>query len=149
MLRALGDYAGLIVCPGRLYMERAISDPGDLSQRRGVAGDVRVTNTSPILGLLARSPCSRLCRQRWPGQRLRLFGALWFAVAFLPISNLFPLNAEVAEHWIYLASIGALLLLAGSVPRPPATGAGRRGGARGHGDRRARRPHRDAQRAIG
>jgi tetratricopeptide (TPR) repeat protein len=41
-------------------------------------------------------------------------GAAWFFTAFLPISNLFPLNAEVAEHWVYLASIGALLLMAGA-----------------------------------
>jgi tetratricopeptide (TPR) repeat protein len=31
----------------------------------------------------------------------------------LPISNLFPLNAQVAEHWIYMASAGLLVMLAG------------------------------------
>jgi tetratricopeptide (TPR) repeat protein len=40
---------------------------------------------------------------------------MWFIIAFLPISNLFPLNAQVAEHWIYLASIGYLTFLAGCV----------------------------------
>ena len=114
MLRALGDYAGLIVWPGRLHMERALSDPA-------IYGSVASWREHPhyeylsIAGLLAGLAMFHLCRQRWPGRRLRCFGALWFVVAFLPISNLFPLNAEVAEHWIYLASIGALLLLAGSV----------------------------------
>jgi len=34
-------------------------------------------------------------------------------LGFLPISNLFPLNAQVAEHWIYMASAGLLVMLAG------------------------------------
>ncbi len=114
MLRALGDYAGLILWPGRLYMERALSEPAIYRSVAAWRGHPHYEYLS-ILGLLAGLGAVWLCRQRGPGQRLRCFGALWFAVAFLPISNLFPLNAEVAEHWIYLASIGALLLLAGSV----------------------------------
>lgn len=39
---------------------------------------------------------------------------MWFAIAFVPISNLIPLNAQVAEHWIYTASIGFLLFVAGA-----------------------------------
>ncbi len=114
MLRALGDYAGLLVWPGRLYMERAISDSA-------IYGSVASWRAHPhyeylsVIGLLVGLAALWLCRQRWPARRLRGFGALWFLLAFLPISNLFPLNAEVAEHWIYLASIGALLLLAGTV----------------------------------
>ena len=114
MLRALGDYAGLIVWPGRLYMERTLSDPATYSSVASWRGNPHYEYLS-VAGLLAGVAVLYLCRQRWPGRRLRCFGALWFVVAFLPISNLFPLNAEVAEHWIYLASIGALLLLAGSV----------------------------------
>ncbi len=113
MLRALGDYAGLILWPGRLYMERTLSDPtiyGSVAAWRGHPHGEYLS----ILGLLTGAVALYLCCQRWPGRRLRCFGALWFAVAFLPISNLFPLNAEVAEHWIYLASIGALLLFAGT-----------------------------------
>ena len=113
MLRALGDYAGLIVWPGRLYMERALSDSAIYSSVAAWRGHPHYEYLS-ILGLLVGLGAVWLCWRRWPGRRLRCFGALWFGVAFLPISNLFPLNAEVAEHWIYLASIGALLLLAGS-----------------------------------
>ena len=47
------------------------------------------------------------------GQKLRRFGAGWFLLGFLPVSNLFSLNASVAEHWLYLPSIGFLLFLAG------------------------------------
>jgi tetratricopeptide (TPR) repeat protein len=41
-------------------------------------------------------------------------------LGFLPISNLFPLNAQVAEHWIYMASAGFLLMLAGFARALPA-----------------------------
>src|SRR5205823_11472544 len=54
-----------------------------------------------------------LCSKRAPGRQLRIFGACWWLIGFLPISNLFPLNAQVAEHWIYMPSVGLLLFLAG------------------------------------
>src|SRR5712692_5948711 len=47
------------------------------------------------------------------GKALRLFGASWFLAAFLPISNIVQLNATVAEHWLYLPSVGLLIFLAG------------------------------------
>lgn len=114
MLRALGDYAGLLVWPGQLHMERTLSDPAIYGSVAAWRENARFEYLS-VCGLLAGLAGLWLCRRRGPGRRLRCFGALWFAAAFLPISNLFPLNAEVAEHWIYLASIGALLLLAGAV----------------------------------
>ncbi|MBN3038084.1 MAG: tetratricopeptide repeat protein [Candidatus Omnitrophica bacterium] len=40
------------------------------------------------------------------------FSLLWFFVALLPVSNLYPLNAYMAEHWLYIPSIGFCLLLA-------------------------------------
>ncbi len=52
---------------------------------------------------------------RGRGQTLRRVGAVWFTVGFLPVSNLFALNASVAEHWLYLPSIGFLLFMAGTV----------------------------------
>jgi len=102
MFRALGDYTGLMFAPVRLMMERNL-DNGFLS----------------VTGISALSAAVWLCFKRGEGRSLRRFGALWFAIAFMPISNLIPLNAEVAEHWIYLASIGFLLLIAGSVPMLP------------------------------
>jgi tetratricopeptide (TPR) repeat protein len=68
-----------------------------------------------VVGFAALVIGAWFCFRRTPGQRLRVFGAIWFAAAFLPISNLVPLNAQVAEHWIYLASIGYLTFLAGCV----------------------------------
>jgi len=44
--------------------------------------------------------------------RLVFFSVMWFIVALLPSSNLYPLNAYMAEHWLYLPSIGFFLLMA-------------------------------------
>jgi tetratricopeptide (TPR) repeat protein len=99
MFRALGDYTGLMLAPVRLTMERSLDSAGGFLLALGVA--------SLAAGLW-------LCLRRGEGRSLRRFGALWFGVAFLPISNLIPLNAHVAEHWIYTASIGFLLFLAGA-----------------------------------
>lgn len=40
-------------------------------------------------------------------------GGAWLTAAWLPVSGIFPLNASMAEHWLYLPSIG-IFLLAGS-----------------------------------
>jgi len=40
-----------------------------------------------------------------------LFGLLWFFIAFLPTSNIFPIFNPFAERYIYLPSIGFLLCL--------------------------------------
>ena len=119
ILRALGDYTGLLLYPSRLTMERTLSDPAAFRSAQAWRDHRRADHLS-ALGLLAGLGALALCRSRAPGRRLRLFGAVWFAVAFLPISNLFPLNAEVAEHWIYLASIGFLLFAAASLLALPA-----------------------------
>ncbi len=48
-------------------------------------------------------------RRRYP---LVFFGTAWFGICLLPYMNWFPLNAEMAEHWLYLPSAGFCLLLA-------------------------------------
>lgn len=40
------------------------------------------------------------------------FPLAWFFVAIIPVSNLFMLNAAMAEHWIYLPSVGIFTLTA-------------------------------------
>lgn len=43
---------------------------------------------------------------------LIFFSICWFFLAFLPHSNLYPIDAYMAEHWLYLPSIGFFLILA-------------------------------------
>ena len=114
MLRALGDYAGLIFFPARLHMERSVSMPGVYESasawQRGIGFEyLSLVGTATLLAFAC------LCLIKAQGQVLRIFGAGWFMIGFLPISNLFPLNAQVAEHWIYMPSIGFLLFVSGCV----------------------------------
>jgi tetratricopeptide (TPR) repeat protein len=117
--RALGDYARLLFFPGNLHMERTVfaaeacRDPA--SWVRGLPLEYL-----SILGLLTLGGGVLACAAKGAGRKLRVFGTAWFVIGFLPISNLFPLKAEVAEHWIYMPSIGFLLVIAGSVLALPA-----------------------------
>jgi tetratricopeptide (TPR) repeat protein len=42
-------------------------------------------------------------------RKLTSFGLSWFLISLLPISNIYPLNASIAEHWLYLPSTGLFL----------------------------------------
>jgi tetratricopeptide (TPR) repeat protein len=112
MLRALGDYTGLIFWPSHLMMDRSISSAIMYDSRANWQALLRYEYLS-ILGILALAAFAWFSLRNLPGRRLRSFGVVWFIIAFLPISNLFPLNAQIAEHWIYLASIGYFSFLAG------------------------------------
>ena len=109
MIRALGDYGSLMLFPDKLFMERQVfaapglASPADAGVYTALAVAGAVLIAVFVAGVF------------WPGRGrlLRRVGAGWFAVGFLPISNLFSLNASVAEHWLYLPSIGFLLFFLG------------------------------------
>jgi tetratricopeptide (TPR) repeat protein len=44
-------------------------------------------------------------------EKLITFALIWFTINFLPISNLYPLNAFFAEHWAYTPSVGLFVLV--------------------------------------
>ncbi|MEE8359569.1 MAG: tetratricopeptide repeat protein, partial [Candidatus Omnitrophota bacterium] len=45
------------------------------------------------------------------------FSITWFILTLLPQSNLYPINAYMAEHWLYMPSIGFFILLASGLER--------------------------------
>jgi len=47
------------------------------------------------------------------GDSPAFFSILWFFIALAPVSNLYPINAYMSEHWLYTPSIGFFLVLAG------------------------------------
>ena len=75
-------------------MERSLFTPSVLFSLLGLAA---------VAGLALRSV------KKAPGI---FFGIGWFFIALLPYMNWFPLNAEMAEHWLYLPSAGFFFLLA-------------------------------------
>ena len=114
MLRALGDYGRLMIFPANLHMERSIFDPDNYLSRESW----RKTAASEYLSVLGLAVLAMFiwgCVRAGPGQRIRIIGTIWFFAAYLPISNIVQLNATVAEHWLYLPSVGFLLFLGGCV----------------------------------
>jgi tetratricopeptide (TPR) repeat protein len=49
--------------------------------------------------------------------RVYLFSLVWFLVGLLPVANLWPINAYMAEHWLYVPSLGFFLIIAYGVNR--------------------------------
>jgi Flp pilus assembly protein TadD len=118
MVRALGDYGRLLVFPSNLHMERTVFNPfayrSNSDWRNRVASEYL-----SILGLIVLAALVVSCADGGRGKVMRRFGAFWFLAAYLPISNVVQLNATVAEHWLYLPSVGFFILAAGYVAKLP------------------------------
>lgn len=99
--RALAEYGALFVAPVTLRMERDIT-PTESSPRRGQLAAGIVLAAAGIAWFFA-------LRKRAPQAALAV---VLGAAAYLPISNLLPLNATVAEHWLYVPSAFGLIALA-------------------------------------
>lgn len=112
MMRALGDYGRLLVYPANLHMDRTVETPQALLGNAGWRLGARVEYLS-LLGLVVAAVLLFGAWRNGPARSIRIFGVVWFAVGFLPISNLIELNATVAEHWLYLPSIGFLIFIFG------------------------------------
>ncbi len=112
MLRALGDYGRLMLFPSQLHVERTVYVPtlnvSEAGQYTAILNDYL-----SILGVIVLVVLVFGALRKGIGRRTRLFGASWFLITYLPISNLFDLNATVAEHWLYVPSVGILIFFAG------------------------------------
>ena len=106
MLRALGDYTRLMFLPTNLHVERT------------VAGSAPIDYLA-LGGVLLLCALLYGAARKGPGRSVRIAGASWFIITYLPISNILPLNATVAEHWLYLPSVGFLIYLVGVVLELP------------------------------
>lgn len=105
IVQAIGEYARLAGAPIDLHMERTLAT-GTVGVLQGGAG---------ILVVVGFCWWLRRSRRRGWGAG-PLLGAM--ALAFLPISNIFALNAPIAEHWLYVPMaflLGALAVSSASV----------------------------------
>lgn len=112
MLRALGDYGQLLVWPANLHMERTI-ESYDAPANKEVWNDAIPIQYLAYAGVVFGATLLYAAFRPGRARATRLFGASWFLLAYLPISNLIRLNATVAEHWLYLPSIGFFVFIVG------------------------------------
>jgi tetratricopeptide (TPR) repeat protein len=115
MVEVLVSYLGLLVVPVHLHMERIVPAVTSPLEWRFLASLALLV----VLAVLAL----RLRRAAWPV----FFGLAWFVVTLLPVMNVVPLDAFMAEHWLYVPSMGifmaagwAVAMLLGTRWRPAA-----------------------------
>jgi tetratricopeptide (TPR) repeat protein len=114
--RALAEYAGLVVLPLRLHMERDVASyPSGFTP-----ASLDTTARRELQTLLGAALIVAAIFAMYRARRSRsVFIPLLLAVvSYLPMSGIFSLNATVAEHWIYVPSaflfLGVVTLLASS-----------------------------------
>lgn len=90
--QALALYLKLMVVPAGLHMERTLE---------GVPVWVG------FVGLVSAAAMVALCALAWRRGYYRIaIGGAWFLITWFPISGLIPLNAPMAEHWLYVPLAG-------------------------------------------
>ena len=98
MLEVVVQYVALLLVPVNLHMEREVI-PVSTGLDPFVVG--------AALLVLAIGVVAWLCRRRaWPVT----VGIIWFFVALIPVSNAVPLATYMAEHWLYVPSMGVFLI---------------------------------------
>jgi tetratricopeptide (TPR) repeat protein len=110
--RAVAEYAGLLVFPLNLHMDRNVeTDAGALNSANLTRASLHELQT--LVGLVVIA-AFLFWMWRARSRNPAVFVCLIFTlIAYLPISGIFALNATVAEHWIYLPS--AFLFLAAAI----------------------------------
>jgi protein O-mannosyl-transferase len=112
MARALGDYARLLAFPQNLHMERTVFNAAGIQSNADWRQTIGIEYLD-IVALLFLAVLIGGSIKRGHTQPIRIFGASWFMAGYLPVSNLIQLNATVAEHWLYLPSVGFFVFIAG------------------------------------
>ncbi|MGD9015558.1 MAG: tetratricopeptide repeat protein, partial [Candidatus Omnitrophota bacterium] len=99
---AIASYLKLLLFPFNLHMEYAHQS-------------FNFTNPKAILGAIILISLLVYAFRKKQTNQLAFFSISWFFITLLPVSNLYPINAYMAEHWLYLPSIGFFLLSAKSL----------------------------------
>jgi len=90
--QAFALYIKLLFVPTNLHMERSLD---------GVPAWLAVMGWALVLGIVIAAAIA------YRREQYRVaFGLAWFLAAWLPISGIFPLNAPMAEHWMYIPMAG-------------------------------------------
>lgn len=100
-MKALSVYIRLIVAPTDLHMERTLDGVPAWAAFGGIV-------------ILVIFVCGVFLGIRF-GNRRMAAGLAWFLVTWFPISGIIPLNAQIAEHWMYVPLAGLLWALAETV----------------------------------
>ncbi len=96
--QTLATYLSMALFPVRLHMERQLGPPSMWVVTLGILTFV-VWLTGIVIAVRSR-------------RRVLLFGLVWVALSILPVVGILPLNAPLAEHWLYVPLMGVSVLAA-------------------------------------
>ncbi|MDQ2867302.1 MAG: tetratricopeptide repeat protein [Verrucomicrobiota bacterium] len=114
--RALAEYAGLIVLPINLHVERNVEEHAwGLSNAELASGAMRELQTCG--GAICLALLLFWLVRAWRRDPLVATLLLASLIAYLPVCGIFPLNANCAEHWVYLPLAFFLLAAARALAR--------------------------------
>ncbi len=101
---AIANYVRLLFLPFSLHMEYGdrIFFPAD---------------PQAIVGLVISSVLLAYAFKARDRARLISFSIFWFFISLLPSSNIYPIMAYMAEHWLYLPSIGFFIIASYALSR--------------------------------
>ena len=109
--RALAEYTGLVIAPANLHMERDVEDhPWGYNPASLTAGAWRELET--LAGLLVFGSLLWWMLHAFKRERVIFALLLCAGVSYLPVCGFFSLNANMAEHWIYVPLTFVLLAAA-------------------------------------
>lgn len=94
---------GLLFLPSKIHIEKNIPFSTGLFQPSTFISLVILIAIGIFMYKLRRH--SRIC----------CFGFTWFFVALMPMVNIIPINATIADHWLYLPCFGFLLAIISGV----------------------------------
>lgn len=92
-------YLALYIAPLHLHMERNISIPKSIFE------------PSILLSIIIILSVIKSFKRLYRVNKGVTFCIFWFFIFFIPISNMFQLNARMADHWLYTPSIGLAVLV--------------------------------------
>lgn len=96
---SLARYFKLLILPRGLHMEYELIVPSIMEPR-------------VVLGMIIALLLVFVALKTKQHQKLVAFSIAWFFINYIPVSNIFPLNATFSEHWIYAPSMGLFILAA-------------------------------------
>ena len=96
---AIVTYIRLLIFPFNLHMEYGLQT-------------FQFTNLQTIFGILVTISLLFFAFYKKRSYQLFSFAILWFFICLLPVANIYPINAYLAEHWLYLPSLGFFLIAA-------------------------------------
>jgi protein O-mannosyl-transferase len=107
--RAFAEYAGLIIFPANLHMDRDVESHPFGSSDASVRG-AAWRELQTLLGILLMAAAIYWLIRSRKNDPATFACLVLAAIAYVPVSGAVPLNASIAEHWLYLPA--AFLFLA-------------------------------------